>query len=196
MELFEKYNQVFQDFQKLKSDREFTAQSLVQAQEAMNEILAEQKQLLVSTEALQAVKPLLSKSSIDQCQKLASEAVKAVFSDDYEVFYNSEDSRFYLNHGGYQTDIATAEGGGINSVVAFVFQVYLLIKLHKRRVIFLDEAWSGISDDYLERFLEFVRQMCHDLKFECVLITHDQRITLEQVDYCYEIVEGYSKRIK
>lgn len=195
-QLTEKYNEVYQDFQDLLKEKEFTTQTLLTAESQMKDILAEQALLQSSTETLQHVKPLLSKSSIEQCQKLASMAIKAVFDSDYDVVYHSEDGRFYLDKGGFMTDIATAEGGGINSIVSFVFQVYLILKLKKRRVIFLDEQWSGISTPQLLKFIEFVRKLCKDLDFSIALTTHDERLTLDLVDHAFEIVDGESHRLK
>lgn len=194
--LEQRFAAVESDFMQLQKDKQFVETTLKNAQKQMDGILNEQALLQDATEVLGKVKPLLSKASIDKCQELASMAIKAVWDDDYEVQYHSDVSRFYLHKDGIETDIATAEGGGINSVVAFVFQIYLIIKLKKRRVIFLDEQWSGISDEHLERFLEFVRGLCHDLNFDCLLITHDKRITDDQVDLAYEIVDGVSRRLK
>lgn len=192
----ESYNKIYQDFDALDKEVRFTKISFEEAKKQMSSVLEEQRLLNSATETLQRVKPLLSKSSIEQCQKLASMAIKAVFNEDYSVVYHSEDGRFYLDKGGFMTDIATSEGGGINSIVSFVFQVYLIIKLKKRRVLFLDEQWSGISTPQLMKFLEFVRQLCHDLDFQCLLITHDARITEDLVDHQFIIEDGISKRVK
>ena len=71
-----------------------------------------------------------------------------------------------LNKGDYSTDLSEAEGGGIITVISFVFLIYLIVKLNKRRLIILDEAFTQISDAYFDKFIEFVNQLCTDLGFD------------------------------
>ena len=146
--------------------------------------------------ALKQVRPLLSGSSIKDCEQLANSAISSIFGFDYTVEYDLESNRFVLNKGEYSTDLSEAEGGGIITVISFVFLIYLIVKLNKRRLIILDEAFTQISDAYFDKFIEFVNQLCTDLGFDILLVSHDQRITVDSVQHAYLISNGESKKIK
>ena len=146
--------------------------------------------------ALKQVRPLLSGSSIKDCEQLANSAISSIFGFDYTVEYDLESNRFVLNKGEYSTDLSEAEGGGIITVISFVFLIYLIVKLNKRRLIILDEAFTQISDAYFDKFIEFVNQLCTDLGFDILLVSHDARITVDSVQHAYLISNGESKKIK
>lgn len=146
--------------------------------------------------ALKQVRPLLSGSSIKDCEELANSAIKSIFGFDYTIEYDLESNRFVLNKGEYSTDLSEAEGGGIITVISFVFLIYLIVKLGKRRLIYFDEAFTQISDAYFTQFIEFVNQLCADLGFDILLVSHDQRITIDNVQHAYLISNGESKKIK
>lgn len=146
--------------------------------------------------ALKQVRPLLSGSSIKECEDLANSAIKSIFGFDYTVEYDLESNRFVLNKGEYSTDLSEAEGGGIITVISFVFLVYLIVKLNLRRIIFLDEAFTQVSDSYFGAFIGFVNSLCDDLGFDLLLVSHDQRITADDVRHVYQIADGKSRKIK
>lgn len=146
--------------------------------------------------ALKQVRPILSGSSIKDCENLANSAINTIFGFDYKVEYDLESNRFVLNKGDYSTDLSEAEGGGIITVISFIFLIYLIVKLGKRRFIMLDEAFTQISDAYFSSFIEFVNQLCMDLGFDILLVSHDQRITTDNVQHAYLISSGKSSKIK
>lgn len=146
--------------------------------------------------ALKQVRPLLSGSSIKDCEELANSAIKSIFGFDYTIEYDLESNRFVLNKGEYSTDLSEAEGGGIITVISFIFLVYLIVKLGKRRLIYFDEAFTQISDAYFPQFIGFVNSLCADLKFDILLVSHDTRITIDDVAHAYLIKDGKSTKIK
>lgn len=166
------------------------------AERSLAEINSERELIERSLLALKQVRPLLSGSSIRECEDLANSAIKSIFGFDYKVEYDLEGNRFVLNKGDYSTDLSEAEGGGIITVISFVFLVYLIVKLNRRRVIFLDEAFTQVSDAYFGAFIGFVNSLCDDLGFDLLLVSHDQRITADDVRHVYQIADGKSKRLK
>jgi hypothetical protein len=166
------------------------------AEQSLSNINWEKELIERSLLALKQVRPLLSGSSIKDCEELANSAIKSIFGFDYKVEYDMETNRFVLNKGEYSTDLSEAEGGGIITVISFVFLVYLIVKLNKRRVIYLDEAFTQVSDAYFGKFIEFINRLCQDLGFDLLLVSHDQRITYDDVDHVYQIANGKSKQLK
>ena len=66
----------------------------------------------------------------------------------------------------------------------------------KRRFLAFDEAFTQVSDKYFSNFVEFIRQLCKDLDLDILLISHDQRISIDDVDSVYVIEDGKSKKLK
>ena len=175
--------------------RSFESQYKV-ADDKMKSILLEQELVKKSELALNQAKPLLSASTIQQAESLANSAIASIFNLDYKVEWNPENQRFTLNKGAYSTDLADAEGGGFNAVISTVLDMFLLVKMGKRRFVTYDEAFTQISEAYFSNFLQFFRQMCKDLGVDVLLVSHDNRIQLADVDHAYLIESGHSKRIK
>lgn len=196
VKLQERFAKIAHHWDGLHQQKSQWESTLDTAQERMQKVLHEQDVIVKSLNVLKQVRPLLSLSSIKDCEALANSALKTVFDSDSRVEWSVEDEQFMLRHADGFTTSLTSEGGGYLTVISFVFQVYLIIKMGKRRFICLDEFFTCISDAYLENFLVFLRQLCKDLDFTVLLITHDSRIDVEDVDHLYEIQKGHSKRIK
>lgn len=178
--------------------REYKQQcvALDTTQGMMDKVLLEQDLINRCVVTLNQVKPLLSASSIKQCEDLANSAIHSVFGFPYTVRWDVESKRFLLDKGDFVVDLAEGSGGGMVTVVSFVFTVYLLVKLGKRRFMAYDESWTQVSAEYFPSFIEFVRTMCHDLGIDILLISHDNRIEADMVDHIYRIESGKSVKLK
>lgn len=196
VELEQRCNRLILKHTELLNDIRRTESVIKNAEESLESVNNERELIERSLLALRQVRPLLSGSSIKDCEELANSAIKSIFGFDYKVEYDLESNRFVLNKGDYSTDLSEAEGGGIITVISFVFLVYLIVKLNKRRLIFFDEAFTQISDAYFSKFIGFVNELCTDLGFDLLLVSHDQRITIDDVQHAYEIAGGKSKQIK
>ena len=162
----------------------------------LESIVTEQELVESSLQCLQKVKPLLSNSTITQCENLANAAMMSVFGMPYKVKFDAEVQAFTLDKGEFETDLAEAEGGGISTVLGFVYDVFLLLKQGKRKFMMYDEAFYAVSDQYIQNFVEFIHQCCRDLGVTVVLITHDVRISADDVDFVYQIEDGVSRKLK
>lgn len=191
-----KANQLIGKFNQLKDRRKHLEAEVLSASNKMVQIKKEQDLIERSTVVLQQVKPLLSASSIKQCETLANSAIQSIFGFPYTVEFNAETQRFILNKGDYITDLADSEGGGILTVISAVFELFLLVKLGKRRFMAYDESWYAVSDDYYDAFIAFMRQACKDLGVDLMVISHDVRLTTDMVDIAYKIADGKSIRVK
>lgn len=148
-------------------------------------------------ETMAEIRKIITKSSLEYCENLATMALRDVFQLDAKVQYSPDDGKFLLRYAnGHTSDLLAAESGGIKTVVSFVLTVYLVIKSGARRIMFFDEQWTQVSDESLPRFLEFVRMVCKELNFDILLITHDSRITLDDADHAFFMESGKSKRLK
>lgn len=178
--------------------REFdTKSSSLGAYEAQLEsVKGEQALAERARNAMGDVRQVLTKSSLEFCEQLANLAIESIFGLPYKVRYSIEESKFVLDRGEFCVDLSKAEGGGLQTVVSFVFSLYLVIKQGCRRLMFFDEAFTQISDEYLPAFLSFVNNVCKDLGFDILLVTHDERISLDSVSRAYFVDGGVCTRIK
>lgn len=190
------YLQFKDKIDKLKDEQRVLTNSVYQAQLKLESLKDEQEIIKQSQEVMKLAKALLSQSSIDQCIKLANTAVQTIFQLPYTVEFDNESASFMLNKGSYSTVLSEDEGGGIVTVVSFVLDVYLLIKLGKRRFMMFDEAFTQVSSAYFDRFMSFVKTICHEFQVDILLISHDQRLTFDLADNVYEISNGASTKIK
>lgn len=104
--------------------------------------------------------------------------------------YNSKSITFYVidEVEDLETPLRKGKGNGVKAVVSFVLLTYYLIRQHCKYV-FLDEAFVNISAEYIERFFEIIRSLCHDHGMCIALITHDPRF-IKFADMIYEVKQG------
>lgn len=151
----------------------------------------------VAMQAMGAAKELLLHSSLSECERLATHAVRTIFGWSVDVRYDIDEGRFILDYGnGCVSDMSGSQSGGVLTVVSFVFVVYMIIKGGYRRVLFYDESWTQVPADCYGRFIGFVRQVCRDLHFDILLVSHDARLSDDMVDRSYNISAGVSTRVK
>lgn len=91
-------------------------------------------------------------------------------------------------------DIKEDEGQGIAAVVSSILKTYLLLNKNSK-ILLLDEKYSNISAEYVERFFTFIRQLCVDKEFIIVMVTHDDKHT-PYADYVYQAQNGNIIKVK
>lgn len=196
-ELHAKVAQRLGEFADLKKSYEIEQGQMFVLGEQIEAIRKEQGLLEDAKVVLEEVKKVITKTSLEYCERLATMAIRSIFNIDAEVKYSSSEGKFYLVYpSGFVSDLTADEGGGYQTVISFVFSLYLVIKSGSRRVMFFDEAFTCISEEYLPSFVAFVRQMCKELGFDLCLVSHDSRISDSDVDHVYVVAEGRSTKLK
>ena len=171
-------------------------QVLKEHQSLYNKLSSEFVLVSDSLQALKDVKPLLAVSSIDRALALANEALHHIFLTDSELIFSEDDQRFIILTPEGPTDLLQANGGGFLAVISFIFSLFLLIKSHSRRFLLLDEQFTMLSDDALNRFIDFLHRLCDDLQIDILLITHDARISISSVHHAYVLEDGLATKLK
>ena len=149
-----------------------------------------------AVDTLAKVREMLRRSGIEECEKMATEALRAIFGFKGRVVYDLDVQRFMLERGDSRFDLCDGEGGGYVVVVSLVFQLYMICRSGGRRVLFFDEAFTQISTEYFDNFIGFLHRVCHDLNFDILLVTHDQRIEIGNVDSAYRVGDGVAEKEK
>lgn len=196
MNVIERYRKLADSREKLKSNFSLLSSQLTQALKQIDEINEEKRLLENSLQALKYAKPILSANSIEQCEKLANSALATIFETDATLKYSSEEGRFIIDEGDYSTDLKEGNGGGYLAVISLVFNLFLLMKLKKRRFLCFDEQFTQISDEYFENFMSFLKVLSKDLDVDILLVTHDKRIEDDMIDHLYVMEEGIARKIK
>lgn len=192
----EKYNELFQTYERLRVGITQMTTQLDKTVETLEGYKKEYTLIDKAQTALKDAMPILSATSIKACEELANNAIRTVFGLDYVVEWDGESGRFILNKGDYCTDLADSEGGGMLTLVSFVFNIFLLNKLGCRRFMAFDEAFTQVSASYFPSFVTFIREMCRSLHVDLLLISHDQRITADDVDHLYRMEDGHCTKLK
>lgn len=146
--------------------------------------------------AIEQAKPLLSASSIKQLEELSNTALSTIFEIEGSVEYDVQSKRFVIHYADKTVDLADSTGGGIVTVLSFVFDLFLLIKQGGRKLLVYDEAFTAVSAEYFDEFIKFMVKACHDLRIDLLCVTHDARLTPDMVDHAYRIENGKSVKIR
>lgn len=72
-------------------------------------------------------------------------------------------------------DMKDGVGNGVRSVVSYVLLTLHLTARGIPPILFLDEAYSAISESYVDRFFTFVRGLSLTKQAPLILISHDDR---------------------
>lgn len=80
------------------------------------------------------------------------------------------------NDEGLEQDLMGSTGQGVRAIYSFVLKTYYLIN-RGSSLLFLDEKYSALSEHYIPRFFEFVKQVADERGLIIVMITHDMRFT-------------------
>lgn len=183
-------------FNALKSLCDQTAKELESSEEELRKIENEQVICNRSRDYMELAKQKITASPLKHCEHLLTSAVQTVFNKPYQVKYSEEAERFVLDKGEFEVDIATAEGGGLISLISFVLNIYLILKKGTRRILIYDEQFTNVSIEFYDRFIQFMMCITKELKFDILLVSHDVRLTDDLVDHVYYIKEGVSQKVK
>lgn len=153
----------------------------------------------LSKEMYQRAVDLVYEESVGKLTNLLNAALTYVFWDkNYKAVVDVSDYRgksiaLLLENREYNpplvVDTRDGVGNGVRTVVSFVIQVYYILSRRAAPVLFLDEAYSAISESYVDRFFEFVKKLAKSRGIHLVMISHDDRIIIH-ADRQYRVSDG------
>jgi len=117
--------------------------------------------------------------STDQIDKLVSSGLRLVFEDQdldfrthVEKFRGKTSIRFELLHDGITAPMMDSFGGGVLCVAGVLLRIVTIMALGLKRVVFLDETLSHLSEQYIQNASRLLKKLSEDLDFTIVLVTH------------------------
>ena len=146
---------------------------------------------------------LLSRTHIDHLEKLLNSAVSTIFFDkNYSIRFEVSEYRNSnclsinlietLDDG---TEIVTDikdNGFGIKTIVGFILQIYFILYHKLSPILFVDEGFSSLSDQYIPYLRSLLNSLKEEYNFIFVLIAHDPRF-IQIADLIYEVKDGEVK---
>lgn len=139
---------------------------------------------------LQEVAEKVQQSAHEQIAAVVSRCLTAVFGEEaYEFRIQFEkkrgkteaDLRFVRD--GNSLDPTTAAGGGVVEVAAFALRLACLVlaRPRSRKVLFLDEPFSRLSEDYVPAVRDMLEKLADEMGIQFVMVTHDQGLRIGKV---------------
>lgn len=123
---------------------------------------------------------------IKQIEDLLNFGVKTIFNDcNYSVEIIIEDNSrasihlIYVDEDGnvIRPDIRDSVGGGIQTVIGVLLNVFFLFQYGIAKLLILDEALSQLSSEYLPNLFGLLDELAKKKGLKLLLITHDDRMT-------------------
>ena len=144
----------------------------------------------ILTKSLDVMKLCISKLSethINHLNELVNSMLKQVFDDrNYEIDFRLSDTKNGKNLNIYLKDYTDSEddpvvteihdnGGGVQTVVGFILQVYFIIYFKQEPIMFLDEQLSALSTEYIPNLCDFMNKLTEQYGFMFIAVVHDER---------------------
>jgi hypothetical protein len=160
---------------------------------------SEAKEIELSQVYYRKAVDLVYAKSIGELEQIINSALSFVFFDrSYSIKFDLGDQRGKTlelllldnSEGRSRTiDMKDGVGNGVRSVVSFVLLTLHLTSRGIPPILFLDEAYSAISESYVDRFFTFARGLSLTKQAPIVLISHDDRF-LPYADQKIRVSDG------
>lgn len=86
-----------------------------------------------------------------------------------------------------ETGVMNARGGGLSSTIGILLRIVIkLLGPDKDSPLILDEIGRMISEEYIDNFVSFLRQLVDNTPLQVILVSH-QKVFLSVADYAYEL---------
>lgn len=137
----------------------------------------------------------MNSASVEDIEKLITEALQFIFEKPYKFHMNPEVKRgnmtyrFTLNDN--DSDIIDAEGGGIVQVISVLMRIVTIAisKPPLKKILVLDESLGMLSVEYIANASKFIKDLGEKLGFTIVLVTHQEQFQ-DGADVAYKIEHG------
>ena len=180
------------------------SQSTEILEEKINEYNNLTKDIEIHQKAQKILQELIATYSIEKVkkiEKIVTDTLRVIFYDKNLTFCvdvvdkkNQKSVYFFIEEEHADNVIRlplsqNSVAGGILVVTAFILQIYFIKYFNLPPFIFLDEAFSQVSDQYIPNLNQFLSSLKDVYGLIIVLITHDPRFS-ELAERTYEVKNG------
>lgn len=142
----------------------------------------------------------MSKSQINHLETLINSALSTIFFDrQYSIelviteLRNTNNLQLILNEvlddGQVVKTKLEDNGFGVKCIIGFILQVYFIIYYKQYPILFLDEAFTQLSKQYLPYLKSLINDLAAKYGFTFVLVTHDRDL-MDLADRTYLVEKG------
>lgn len=142
--------------------------------------------LTKSLEVMKACINKLSEGHINHLSDLVNSMLKQIFDDkNYEIVFQLNDVKngkvldILLKDIISEDEVIVTDihenGGGIQTVIGFILQIYFIIYFKQEPILFLDEQLSALSSCYIPNLIECMKQLTKEYGFIFISVIHDDR---------------------
>jgi DNA repair exonuclease SbcCD ATPase subunit len=192
--MLDELNKIKYRLDTLKKTMEFNNQQTFELNNKLSQVTSEMTFIIEAREYYRKAVDIVYERSIKELKDILNSALQYIFFDEnYSIEIELTDKRgkslnirIFLD--GKPANLKRGTGMGVKTVISAVLHMYYL-QCKNSKVLMLDEAYSAVSAEYVDRFFDFLHQMCEKLGFKIILITHDERL-LKYGDKRYIIDKG------
>ena len=111
---------------------------------------------------------------------IVTKAISTVFEEPIEFVVQFVERRgvsecdLSLKIGDDYYDILNEQGGGVADVCSMCLQMAFIMMSQVKRVLVIDEPARHMDVVAQERFIAVIKQLCQELKFTIIMVTHSQ----------------------
>lgn len=176
-----------------KKDKETESKNL-------KELISKESSYEKAVELMKKIIEGMSQSQINHLEALINSALETIFFDrQYFVelqvteLRNTNNLQILLNEVNDEGQLIKTKlednGFGVKSIIGFVLQVYYILYYKQFPILFMDEAMTNLSKQYLPYFKSLINDLASKYGFIFVLVTHDRDI-MDLSDRTYFVNKG------
>lgn len=184
--LQEQHNQTKVDYENLSNE--------------LKELIKKEHNFELAVDLMKKLVEGMSRSQINHLETLINSALSIIFYDrQYSVelvtteLRNTNNLQILLNEvledGSVVKTKLEDNGFGVKSIIGFILQVYFILYYDQYPILFLDEAFTQLSKQYLPYLKSLINDLAEKYGFTFVLVTHDRDI-MELADRTYIVEKG------
>lgn len=145
-----------------------------------------------------------NRNYISKIEKMLNKAIQSIFIDEnykIEVITENKKLNFQLSDlnnldeddNPLQINIEDACGGGIITVIGFTLQLFIIELLKLNKIIFIDEGFMALSENYRPLFYNFINEFCENTGTKILIVSHDEMLK-ENAMQILELEHGVFKK--
>lgn len=152
---------------------------------AAEEVADLESRIAILDEAMGALNSYADQTSTDlqtTIERLVTHGLRVVFNQEMEFSlqtgmrgkYATTDFviRSKIGDEWVETPVMAARGGGVAAVTGFILRlILLLLRPNASHVLFLDETFAHLSEEYEPRLAEFIRELVDRTDVQIVMVT-------------------------
>lgn len=205
--MFENYQYYFNkaitkksNIEMLKSQNEQTKRDKDQASLDLKNLISKENKYEKAVDLMKKIIEGMSQSQINHLEELINSALETIFFDrkyfvELQVteLRNTNNLQIILNEITDEGELIKTKlednGFGVKSIIGWVLQIYFILYYHQYPIMFMDEAMTNLSKQYLPYFKSLINDLAAKYGFIFVLVTHDRDI-MDLSDRTYFVEKG------